>query len=188
MAATQVDNLHSASEDISHAVSLINDIAAQTNLLALNAAIEAARAGEHGRGFAVVADEVRQLASRTQESTYDIQQNLTRLKEETGQVFQVMNQSRQQAKASVDQAEAAGATLDQIATTMHQISERGQSIAAASRQQSAAAAEITRSLHQVTAGAQETRDAAEQTRMASGKLTRHVAVIMESIAGGKSER
>lgn len=188
MAATQVDNLHSASEDISHAVSLINDIAAQTNLLALNAAIEAARAGEHGRGFAVVADEVRQLASRTQESTHDIQQNLTRLKEETGQVFQVMNQSRQQAKASVDQAEAAGATLDQIATTMHQISERGQSIAAASRQQSTAAAEITRSLHQVTAGAQETRDAAEQTRMASGKLTRHVAVIMESIAGGKSER
>ncbi|WP_086479016.1 methyl-accepting chemotaxis protein [Oceanospirillum sanctuarii] len=185
-AASQVDHLHSASEDISNAVSLINDIATQTNLLALNAAIEAARAGEHGRGFAVVADEVRSLASRTQQSTHEIQQTLTRLMDETKEVYQVMNLSRQQAKASVEQAEVAGATLEQIASTMRQISERGQSIAAAARQQSIASGEINKSLQEVTSGAEETEQAAQQTRMASAKLSQHVAVIMESIAGGKS--
>lgn len=185
-AANQVDDLHSASEDISHAVSLINDIASQTNLLALNAAIEAARAGEHGRGFAVVADEVRSLASRTQQSTHEIQGILSRLIDETQQVYQVMSQSRKQAKASVEQAELAGSTLEQIAFTMQGISERGQSIAAAARQQSIAAGEINNSLKEVTASAGETEQAAQQTRVASAKLSQHVAVIMESIAGGKS--
>ncbi len=186
VAANQVDDLHRASEDISHAVSLINDIASQTNLLALNAAIEAARAGEHGRGFAVVADEVRSLASRTQQSTHEIQATLTRLRDETKEVYQVMTESRKQAKASVEQAEIAGETLEQIAFTMQGISERGQSIAAAARQQSIAAGEINNSLQEVTASAGETEQAAQQTRKASAKLSQHVAVIMESIAGGKS--
>ena len=184
-AAEQVESLHAASEDISHAVSLINDIAAQTNLLALNAAIEAARAGDHGRGFAVVADEVRSLASRTQASTYDIQQTLTRLKDETDHVYRVMRESRQQAKKSVDQAEAAGATLEQITTRMHTISERSLSIAQSSRQQSAAAEEINISLQEVSVSSKRTHEAAEKTQEASSRLIENVNVIMQSIARGK---
>ncbi|WP_417593968.1 methyl-accepting chemotaxis protein [Oceanospirillum sp.] len=186
LAASQVDHLYSASEEISSAVSMINDIAAQTSLLALNAAIEAARADEYGRGFAVVADEVRSLASRTQHSTSEIQGMLTRLMDETRQVHLVMHESCQQANQSVDQAEAASGTLLNITDTMQRISQKGQSIASAARQQSVAAGEINKSLQEVTVSAEETQIAAEKTRAASGKLSQHVATIMESIAGGKT--
>ncbi len=181
-ASDQVEELYQASQSINHTVTLINEIAAQTNLLALNAAIEAARAGEQGRGFAVVADEVRSLAERTQESTGQIQETLTRLGRETEQVLQVMRTSRERADASVAQAEIAGETLGQIANHMDRISDMNSSIARAATEQSAAAEEIRSNLSGVNEATETAMHAAEQTRDASADLIRNVKVIMQSIA------
>ncbi|MBB1486734.1 methyl-accepting chemotaxis protein [Oceanospirillum sediminis] len=181
--SAQVEHLAGVSKDIHHTVTLINDIAAQTNLLALNAAIEAARAGEQGRGFAVVADEVRQLAERTQASTEEIQHILQKLSRRTEEVAQVMRSSRTIAEQSVVQGEVAGNTLAEIEACMESINTMSEAIAKAATEQSMAAENVRNNLQTVNNATEAATLAAEQTSKASAALSDNVRVILQSIAG-----
>ena len=181
-AAVQVESLHQATDDIAQAISVITEIADQTNLLALNAAIEAARAGEQGRGFAVVADEVRALAQRTQDSTGEIYGTLARLKKETEEVVRVMKSSQESAGECVSQAQVAGETLDAISHTMETITDMSQMIASAATQQSAASEEIRHNLDSVNEAAAEATESSIRTKEASNNLIDNVKQIMQSIA------
>ena len=128
---------------------VIRSIADQTNLLALNAAIEAARAGEAGRGFAVVADEVRALASRTQQSTGEIQAMIDRLQAATSQAVTVMHRAGEKGDSTSEHASEAGRALDQIAALIGTINSMNAQIASAAEEQTAVAEEINRSVHQI---------------------------------------
>lgn len=137
IASTQaLSQLKTDSASIGDIVNLIRNISDQTNLLALNAAIEAARAGEAGRGFAVVADEVRSLANRTQASTSEIQQKIEQLQHQTSQVVKIMDETRSVGDQAVNQAEQAGQTLTEIVQIVSQISDMNTQIAVAAEQQS----------------------------------------------------
>jgi len=171
-AAGVIHELESESENITRVMDVIRGIAEQTNLLALNAAIEAARAGEQGRGFAVVADEVRTLASRTQESTQEIQQMIERLQSGAGSAVKVMVSAREQARETVDQAGSAGEALSAIAGATASILEMNTQIAAASEEQAKVAEEINRSISRITEVADQAMAGTEQTAQASESLAR----------------
>ena len=145
-AAEVVQSLAHESEKIGTVLDVIRDIAEQTNLLALNAAIEAARAGEQGRGFAVVADEVRSLASRTQESTEEIQNMIHRLQTGTTTAVTVMEAGRELSHVSADKAREAGSALEQITQAISLINNMNTQIASAAEEQSAVAEEISQNV------------------------------------------
>jgi len=142
-AAEAINSLESETQDVGSVLEVIRGIAEQTNLLALNAAIEAARAGEQGRGFAVVADEVRTLASRTRQSTDEIREMIERLQIGAGNAVSVMEAARTKSQVSVERAESAGNSLSEITRATSSISEMSTQIASAAEEQSVATEDIS---------------------------------------------
>jgi methyl-accepting chemotaxis protein len=179
--AVEIDGLAVQVQGISGVLDVIRGIADQTNLLALNAAIEAARAGEAGRGFAVVADEVRALAHRTQQSTAEIEKMIASIQDGAGKAVSAMGHSSERARASLDVAEAAGLALAEITAAIVQINERNMSIASATEEQAQVAREVDRNLTSIRDLSLQTSAGANQTSAASSELSQ-LAVGLNQLA------
>lgn len=180
--AHQVEQLAGQVRDISKVLDVIRSIAEQTNLLALNAAIEAARAGEAGRGFAVVADEVRALAHRTQQSTQEIEQMIGDVHQGTDKAVQAMQSSNERARSTLDLARTAGDALEDITRAISQISERNLVIASASEEQAQVAREVDRNLVNIRDLSLQTSAGANQTNAASQELSQLAIRLNEMVA------
>jgi methyl-accepting chemotaxis protein len=167
-----IRELEHESESIGSVLDVIKGIAEQTNLLALNAAIEAARAGEQGRGFAVVADEVRTLAGRTQQSTQEIEEMINRLQSGANKAVQVMEVGKQKSMHGVEQASAAGEALNTINQAVDRINTMNTQIASAAEEQSTVTEEINRNIVNINEVAEQTSEGAKQAAIASDDLSR----------------
>ncbi|WP_144928016.1 MULTISPECIES: methyl-accepting chemotaxis protein [unclassified Pseudomonas] len=180
--ATLIGNLADESRDIGKVLDVIRGLADQTNLLALNAAIEAARAGEAGRGFAVVADEVRALAHRTQQSTSEIERMIGSIQSGTEQAVNSMRNSTERAESTLNIARGAGLSLDTINTAIVEINERNLVIASAAEEQAQVAREVDRNLVNIRDLSVQSATGANQTSAASAELSR-LAVDLNSMVG-----
>ncbi len=181
-AANQVRGLGARSEQIGEIVGVINEIAEQTNLLALNAAIEAARAGEQGRGFAVVADEVRKLAERTRKATKEIAGMIGHVQGETRQAVEAMENGLSNVHQGVESTTEAGQALERIIEMARQVGEMTTQIAAAASQQSAATEQISQSLEQIARITGESATGSQQSARACQDLT-NLALDMQTLVG-----
>ncbi|MEM6750278.1 MAG: methyl-accepting chemotaxis protein [Planctomycetota bacterium] len=170
-AAGAVKELGQRSEQIGEVIEVINDIADQTNLLALNAAIEAARAGEHGRGFAVVADEVRKLADRTTKATEEIADSIRAIQGKTGQAVARIEQGTAKVDEGVGLAQQAGGSLSAIVDGSDRVAQMIESIAAAAEEQSAAAEQIAGNVEAITTVTQQSTEGSRQAAAAANQLS-----------------
>ncbi len=177
-----VGQLSERAVQIGEILTVINDIADQTNLLALNAAIEAARAGEHGRGFAVVADEVRKLAERTQEATQEVSRSITEIQTSTGEATEMMGASKDRVTQGVQLARQAGDSLESIVRGSTTVAQSIDSIAAAVEEQSATSAEIARSIEVISAAADEATQGANQAAAAATQLSSNAESLRELVS------
>jgi methyl-accepting chemotaxis protein len=180
-AAEVIQELEQESRNIGSVLDVIKSIAEQTNLLALNAAIEAARAGEQGRGFAVVADEVRTLAGRTQESTQEIEEMISKLQSGADNAVKVMNSGKDKTQVGVDQAAKAGDAMQKINAAVNRISEMNTQIAGAAEEQSTVTDEINRSIISIHEVAEQSAAGAQHTTQASHDMARLAEQLKEMV-------
>ncbi|WP_337843124.1 methyl-accepting chemotaxis protein [Rheinheimera sp.] len=176
-----INKLHKDSASIGSILDVIRGIAEQTNLLALNAAIEAARAGEQGRGFAVVADEVRSLASKTQASTQEIQAMIQVLQTGAHAAVEAMNKGKKQAENCVTQTEVAAEALESITNAVHLAHDMSEQISHAAREQNQVSNEISHLLESIVTIAEQTASGAEQTSQSSHEVARLAEELRQSV-------
>ncbi len=186
--ATAIREVGERGEQIGQVINVINEIADQTNLLALNAAIEAARAGEHGRGFAVVADEVRRLAERSTQATDEVAKSISAIQEMTRDAVERVSTGADRVDQGVQLAESAGAALDTILTGSGSVTTMIRTIAAATEEQSSATELMARSVETIDAVTRESSDGVSETSSAAGRLSNNATQLQQLVGRFKLPR